>query len=246
MINKPAIQEPLTKKEIIALVDFLAYHLGYVPKKYPTAIFCKTAKEYAQRYETYKVKEPEVIDEINNEVSAFFDHWTDTIVFQGFSYHESAEIPRFIIPMGTVIHELIHFFQYATGSFGTYSILYEGTNEILAALFVDDFRFDYDREVGFAFNLIMELNGHNIWAAIQWMRVYTLHSHKNRFIHRQMKQSASFSRYQPKKLMSILEGACENGDLSKIDNEETRKILTRYSLTKIKQLLKTNREVIKL
>ena len=250
MIIKPAIQERLTPKEVRDLVDFLSYHLGYAPKKYPKAVFCKTAKQFAQLYETYKIKEPDKIDEINKEVSAFFDHTNDTIVFQGFSYHESVEIPQFVLPMGVVIHELIHFFQYATGTFGTSRIMYEGTNEILSAFFVDDFRFDYNKEVLYAFNLIMELNKHNFWAALQWMRTYTLHSHKNRFVYRAIKQCTTLSRYSPSKLLRILDADSDaktgKGDLHEIDNDETRKILTRYKLPRIKTILKLSREVIKL
>ena len=110
--------------------------------------------------------------------------------------------------------------------------------------------FKIEGSSNYAFNLIMELNKHNIWAAIQWMRIYTLHSHKNRYAFREIKQSASFSRYTPRKLLRMLDEDSDpangKGDLSKIDNEDTRKLLTRYSLKKLKHILKTNREIIKL
>ena len=97
MFLKPAVQQPLTKQEVKDIVDFLSYHLGYVPVKMPKAHFCKTAKEFAELYENYKVRELGRIDEINKECHAFFDTGTDTVVFQGFSYHDGIEIPTFII-----------------------------------------------------------------------------------------------------------------------------------------------------
>lgn len=258
MIIKPAIQAPLTAKEVKELVNFLSYHLGYAPNKVPNVIFCKTAKQFARLFADYKSKEPDRIDEINRNVGSFFDHTNDTVVFKGFSYLDGIEVPEFIIPMNTVIHELIHFFQIATGTYGTSRVMYEGTNEILSAFFTDDLRFDYKKEVLCAFNLIMELNDHNFWAALQWMRTYTLHSHKNRFVYREIKQCSTLSRYSPSKLLKILDAPIPEDTvaysdakavvdaLNKIDNDETRKILTRYTLPKIKTILKLNREVIKL
>lgn len=245
---KPAIQQPLTKIEVKELVNFLSYHLGYVPVKTPKAHFCKTAKEFTELYEGYKVREPDKIDEINRDCNAFFDHPSDTIVFQGFSYHEGAEIPQFIVPMSTVIHELIHFYQYATGTFGSYRVFYEGTNDILSCFLVNDFSIDYKEEAIFAFSIIMEIVGHDFFAALQWIRTYTLHSNKNKFVHREIKRCPSFSKYSPQKLLRLLddETLTVSEKLAKIENEETRKILTRYPLRRIISLCKKHRNTIQL
>jgi len=242
----PAIQKPLTKNELKHWVRFLSYHLGYIPVRYPNVHFCKTAKEFAELYESYKIKEPELIEEINNDCGAFFDHTTDTIVFQGFSYHEGVEIPRFIIPMSTVLHELIHFFQYATGTFGSYRLFYEGTNDVLASFLSNNFDIYYDDEVILSFSIIMELVNHDFLSAVQWIRTYTLHSNKNDFVYRQLRHAPSFVKYNPRKLLTLL----DNEELSlsekigKIENPETQEILTKYSLRKIESLCKKNYNII--
>jgi len=210
----------------------------------PNMVFAKTAKQYAELYGGYKIKAEEKIDEINRDTPAFFDHLTDTVVFQGFSYVDGVEVPQFFIPMGTVIHELIHFFQYATGTFGTYRIFYEGTNELLSCFLIDDFSIDYRYETQYAFNIIMEINGHNFWDAIQWMRTFTLHSAKNRFVHRSLKQCPAFSKYSPKKLLTILDDEDDLLRLQRIENEETRNIITRYSLRHIINTSKKHRNII--
>lgn len=236
---KPAIQQNLTKQELKDLVKFLSYHLGYVPVKQPRAIFCKTAKDFARLYESFRVRDPDHIDEINRECNAFFDHTgnADTLVFQGFSYHEGIEIPKFMFPMSTVLHEIIHFFQYATGTYGSYRILYEGINEILSCFLAGDFIIDYKKEALFAFNLVMELNGHDFVSALQWMKTFTVHSNKNRFVHRALKQCPTFTKYNPRKLLIALDG----DQLDRIVNPETQAILTRYSLAQMIKICQKNR-----
>jgi hypothetical protein len=241
---KPAIQQPLTKQELKDLVKFLSYHLGYVPIKQPKAIFCKSARAFAQLYESFRVRDPDHIDEINRECNAFFDHTgdADTLVFQGFSYHEGTEIPQFMFPMATVVHELIHFFQYATGTYGSYRILYEGINDLLAGFFTGEYIIDYREEAAFAFNLIMELNGHDFSKTLQWMKTFTVHSNKNRFVHRALKQCIAFSKYNPKKLLTAL----DSNRFDKIVNTETQAIFTRYSLPQIIRLFQKHRSLIQL
>jgi hypothetical protein len=244
MLLTPAIQKPLTKQEVRDLVQFLSYHLGYVPVTTPTMIFARTAKQYASLYEGYKVQAKELIDEINSDTPAFFDHLNNSIVFQGFSYVNGIDVPQFIIPISTVIHELIHFFQYATGTFGTYRILYEGTNDLLSCFLVNHFDIDYEYEAQYAFNMIMEMTGHNFWSTIQWIRTFTLHSAKNRYVHRCLKQCTSFSKYSPKKLLTILDDEEDTKRLDRIENEETRKIFTRYSLRTIINMCRQHRNII--
>jgi hypothetical protein len=241
---KQAIQSPLTKAELRELMQFLSYHLGYVPFRLPKMAFCKTAKDFAERFEGYQVREKEEkIDEINRECGAFYDHPTETIVFQGFSYHEGVEIPRFIVPMSTVIHELIHFFQYATGTFGNYRIFYEGTNDLLSCFLVNDFSIDYKQEAKLAFNLIMEMSDHDFLRSLQWMKTFTLHSDKNRFVHRSLKQCPTFMRYNPKKFLEILDDE-EKDPMGRIDNDAVRKVLTKYSLKIIVDMCKKYRTII--
>lgn len=237
---RPLIQEPLARKELQELVYFLSHHLGYVPSKIPKLIFVKSAKKFAEIYEGYKVKNTDRVDEINRECNVFFDHPTDTIVFAAYSYHEGKEIPVFVLPMVTMIHELIHFFQYSTGTFGTYRILYEGTNDLLAGFLVNDFKIDYKQEATYAFNLIMEMNDHDFWRSLQWMRTWTLHSDKNRFVHRSMKQCPMFQKYNPKKLLTAL----DNNALSTIENPDTQAVFRRYSLKRIIDICQKNRNII--
>ena len=241
---KPAIQQPLTKQELKDLVKFLSYHLGYVPRIQPKAIFCKTAKEFAQLYESFRVKDPEHIEAINNECSAFFDHSGDanTIVFQGFSYYEGVEMPRFIIPTSYVLHELIHFFQVATGTFGSYRTLYEGISELLCCFLSNDFIISYKKEVMYVFNLAMEINGHDFLKTLQWMKAHTTQSDKNRFAHRSIKQCPTFSKYNPKKLLKAL----DEDRLDRIANIETQAVLTRYSLPQIIRMCEKNRLLVQL
>jgi hypothetical protein len=239
---KPAIQQPLTKQEVKELFNFLSYHLGYVPLKMPKAHFCRTAKEFATLYQNYQVHNKELIDEINKECSAFFDPATDTLVFKGFSYHEGIELPQFIFPMSTVIHELLHFFQIATGTYGSYRILYEGTNDIISCFLMNDYSIDYKVEAVFAFNLVMELVGHDFWKALDWMKRFTVHSNKNRFVHREIKQCSTFAKYNPRKLLTALDA----NKLESIANAETQAVLTRYSLKRIVSMCQQNRAVIQL
>lgn len=241
---KPAITTPLSKQEVKGLMQFLSHHLGYVPVKTPTVIFAKNAEEYAKLYENYQLKSKELseelINEINSDTPAFFDHLTDSAVFQAFSYKEGVEIDTFIIPMGTILHELIHFFQYATGTFGTYRVMYEGTNDILSCLLADDTTIDYKQEAVYAMSLAMEISGHDFFQAIQWMKTFTTHSDKNSFVHRSIKQCASFSKYNPRRIMRLL----EEDKIEKIENEETRLALKRYTIARMTKLIRAGSKII--
>jgi hypothetical protein len=241
---KVAITYPLTKQEVKGLLDFLSHHLSYVPLKTPTVIFAQNAKIYAKLYEGYESRSKEVsqekIIEINSDTPAFYDHLNELVVFQGFSYREGIEIDRFIIPMATIIHELIHFFQYATGPYGSYRVLYEGANDILSCLLTDDPEIDYKEEVVHAMNLAMALNEQNLSAAIQWMKTLTVHSDKNTFVHRSIRQCPALLKYNPQKLMKLL----DEDRIDKIENEETRTLLTRHSLSKIIKMLRKQYKVI--
>jgi hypothetical protein len=208
----------------------------------PKACFCSTAKQFANLYESYHVNNVDRIDEINNEVDAFYDPASTTVVFKGFSYHEGIEIPKFIFPMSTVIHELLHFFQIATGTYGSYRILYEGTNDILSCFLMNDFSIDYELEATYAFNLIMELVGHDFWKALDWMKRFTVHSNKNRFVHREIKQCPTFAKYNPRKLLTALDA----NKLDSIENAETQAVFTKYSLRRIVNMCQRNRAVIQL
>ena len=197
---KVAINAPLTTQELKDLVDYVSYHLGYVPPTYPKVIFAKSAKEFATLHEGYKVQAEERIEEINTTTSAFLDHIKDTIVLRAFSYKKGGiEFKAFMIPMAVIIHEIIHFFQYATGTFGSYRVMYEGTNEVLSCLLTGEAIIDWKKEAQYAFNIAMDISYNDFIRAVQWMRTYTLHSDKNSFIHRSLKESPSFSKYSPKK-----------------------------------------------
>lgn len=155
------IQRPLTKAEIHKILQFLSYHLNFTPVQKLSMVFAKTPEEFAKLHG----KEPgfTTIQDINNEVPAFFDHSTNTAVFQAFSYVNEIAVPAFIIPMATIIHECIHFYQYSSGTYGTWRTMYEGTNEILSGFFADDYAFDYKEEAMYSFNLAMALNDNNFW-----------------------------------------------------------------------------------
>jgi hypothetical protein len=241
---KAAITAPLTKQEVRALMQFLSHHLGYVPVKNPTVVFAKTAKEYADLYENWKIRIKDLtdkqIDEINSDTPAYFDHLTDTVVFQAFSYADGKEIETFVITMSTVLHELIHFFQYATGTFGSYRTIYEGTNEILSCMLADDPSIDYKYEAQCAMSLAMEINGHDLMSAIQWMKTCTIHSDKNEFVHRSIAQCPTLSRYNPRKLLLVL----DEGKIAKLGNEATRTILTKYSPRRVVKLCRQGFKII--
>jgi hypothetical protein len=241
---KAAVTAPLTKAEVKGIMKFLSHHLGYVPVKTPTVIFAKTAKQYADLYENWKIRTKDLtdqqIEEINTETPAYFDHLTDTAVFQGFSYVEGNEIGAFVTPMSTILHELIHFFQYATGTFGSYRTIYEGTNDILSCMLVDDPSIDYKHEASYAMSLAMEINGHDLISAVQWMKTCTTHSDKNDFVYRSIKQCPAFSRYDPRKLMSIL----DENRVDKIKNEKIRTILTRYGNARVVKLCRQGFKII--
>lgn len=242
---KPAITAPLRKNEVRDLVHYVSHHLGYAPLKMPRVVFATSAKSYANLYKGYVTRSKEIsqeqVVEINNSTPAFFDHITDTIVFQGFSYVDGAEIDTFLVPMPTVIHEIIHFFQYATGTFGSYRVLYEGTNDIISCLLTDNpEHIDYPEEAVFAMSLAMEINQHDFFRALQWMKTFTTHSDKNGFVYRSIRQCATLSKYNPSKLLKML----DESKLDKIDNEETRELLTRYSLGRLKKLLRDGHKII--
>ena len=142
--------------------------------------------------------------------------------------------------MATILHELIHFFQCATGTYGSYRVLYEGANDILSCLLTDDPEIDYKEEVVHAMNLAMALNEQNLSAAIQWMKTLTVHSDKNTFVHRSIRQCPALLKYNPQKLMKLL----DEDRIDKIENEETRTLLTRHSLSKIIKMLRKQYKVI--
>lgn len=242
---KPAIQHPLTKKEVRELVQFLSYHLGYVPLKMPNAHFCRTAKEFATMYQDYQVNATDLIDKINKECSAFFDPRTDTVVFKGFSYHDGIEIRQFIFPMSTVIHELIHFFQIATGTYGSYRVLYEGINEFLSCFLTNDFgldNHDYKQELVYAFNLVMELMHHDFLSAVDWMKRFTVSSNKNRLVYHEIKQCTSLAKYNPRRLLTAL----DENRLDSIANADTQRIFTHYSFARMVSICQHNRAIIQL
>lgn len=232
------IQRPLTRAEINKILQFLSYHLNFKPVPKLSMIFAKTPEEFAKLHG----KEPgfTTIEDINNEVPAFFDHNTNTAVFQAFSYVDEIAVPSFIIPMATVIHECIHFFQHASGTYGTWRTMYEGTNEILSCFFTDDYSFDYKQEAVYAFNLAMAINYNDFWEAINWIKKYTVHSDKNKFVHRSIIQSKQFAKYRPQTLMQRLDA----DQLDRIQNDEIRALLTKYSEGTIKKILHANRQII--
>ena len=247
---KAAITAPLTKTEIKGLMQYLSHHLGYVPRKNTTVIFAKTAQQYADLYENWKTRTKDLtdeqIEEINSDTPAYFDHLTDTAVFQGFSYVEGTEIGTFVITMSTILHELIHFFQYSTGSYGSYRTMYEGTNDILSCMLTDDVIIDYKDEASHAMSLAMEINGHDLISAVQWMKTYTVHSDKNDFVHRSIKQCRTFSRYNPRNLMLSLDAATgkDRWKIEKIENDEIRSVLTRYGNAHVVKLCRQGFKII--
>ena len=247
---KAAITAPLTKAEVKGLMQFLSHHLGYVPVKTPTVVFAKSAKEYANLYENWNTRTKDLtkeqIEETNNDAVAYFAHETDTVVFQAFSYVDGKEIETFVMPISLVLHELIHFFQYATGSFGSYRTFYEGTNDILSCMLADDPVIDYKDEARYAMSLAMEINNHDLMAAIQWMKTWTTHSTKNDFVHRSVKQCPTFSHYDPRKLLTLLDEAVgkDRWKINRIKNEEVRAILTRYGNARVVKLVRQGFKII--
>jgi hypothetical protein len=234
------IQRPLTRAQINEVLEFLSYHLNYYPPNKLNMIFAKTPKQFARLHGKDKQAGLITSDEINTEVPAFFDHITNTIVFQAFSFIEGVTVPTFIMPMTTVIHECIHFYQYSSGTYGSWKTMYEGTNEILSCFFSDDYEFDYNEEAIYAFNLIMALNNGNFWEAINWMKHYTTHSDKNTFVTRSILQSTVFAKFRPSNLMRWLDA----NTLHKIKNEDVRILFTKYGRSQIKKQLHKNRQLI--
>ena len=232
------IQRPLTRAEITKIVQFLSYHFNYKPRQKLSMIFAKTPKAFAKIYG----KEPGFMTDhdINNKVPAFFDQYTNTAVFQAFSYVNGITVPTYIIPMSTVVHECIHFFQYSSGPYGSWRTMYEGTNELLCCFFTDDYQFDYKKEAVYAFNLAMALNRNDFWDAINWIKHYTVHSDKNRFVSRSIIQSGVFPKFRPSNLMRWL----DSDQLVKIKNDDIRALFSKYTEGQIKKMLHTNRQLI--
>jgi hypothetical protein len=235
------IQRALTRSQINEILQFLSYHLGYTPPQKFTIIFAKTPEQFAKLHGT----EPgqTTVEEINSAVPtlpAIFDHGTNTAVFQGFSYVQGLAVPHFIIPMATILHECIHFYQYSAGNFGSWQTMYEGTSEILACFFADDYQFDYKNEVIYSFNLAMIINDNNFWEAMNWIKRYTVHSDKNGFVARSILQTPTFAKFRPTNLMRWLDA----NTLHKIKNEEIRNLFTKYNLSYIKKQLHKNRQLI--
>jgi hypothetical protein len=235
------IQRPLTRSEVDDILKYLSYHLSYTPTNKLRVIFTKTPKQFAKLHGAEPDLDLITEDQINQgRPSGFFDHLTNTVVFQGFSYVEGITVSQFVIPMADVIHEIIHFYQYSTGTFGKWQTLYEGTNEILSCFFTDDYSFDYKDEAVYVFNLAMILSNNDFWEAINWMKRYTTHSDKDGFVSRSILQCETLSKYRPSNLMRWL----DNKDLQKIKNVEVRNLFTKYSESKIKKLLHKNRQLI--
>ena len=233
------IQRPLTRAEINNILQYLSYHLSYIPPKRVKVVFTTTPEQYAELHGV----EPEyvTIDKINqNSPKGFFDHEHYMVVFQGFSYVDGITVPQFVLPMTTVIHEFIHFYQYSTGAYGKWEILYEGTNELLSCFFTDDYSFDYKEEAVYAFNLALLINNNDFWEAINWMKRYTTHSKKDEFASRSILQCELLAKYRPSNLLRWL----NNKQLHKIKNEEVRALFTKFSETQIKQLLHKHRQLI--
>jgi len=240
-MHKSVFKDRITHTEIKNLVTFLSYHLNYIPYEIPKVKIAKTAKHFAKLWYQYETVTDEWINEINTNIDAFYDHINKVIVFQGFAYVDRIEIPDvYIIPMATVIHELIHFFQVESGGYGSYQFLYEGTNEFLSAFLTGDFTIDYPKEMVHAFNLIMECNYHDFYSAVHWIKKFTVHSNKNMFTHRMLKNSPLYSKYRPSNLLRKI----DDGNLNKIDNPEVVQSLKKYGLAKIRNLINKNRQLI--
>jgi hypothetical protein len=234
------IQRPLKRVEINKILQFLSYHLNYKPPHKLNMIFAKTPAAFARIHDDGKAADPDAMDEINRTCPAFFDHSTMTAVFQGFSYVNGITVPYFILPMATVIHECIHFYQYSTGPYGSWKTMYEGTNELLSCFLTDDYSFDYHEDAKYAFNLAMAINGDEVSEAINWMKRYTTHSDKNKFVSRSILTCATFSKFRPSNLMRWLDA----DQLHKIKNDEVRAILTKYSEGQLINLLRNYRSLV--
>ena len=240
LMRKSVIKDRLSKSELKQLVKFLSYHLNFIPYSLPSIKIAKTARQFAQAWFDYKTMTPQYIEEVNSSYDAFYDHTTRQIVFQGFAYVDKTEIPDiYVIPMSTVIHELIHFFQFESGGYGSYQFLYEGTNELFSAFLTGDFAIDYPNETIHAFSLAMEVNDHDFFSAINWIRRFTVHSDKNQFVKRALRNSSLFSKYQPTNFLKKVDE-----DITQLKNEEVIACLRRYRLSRIRELLNRNRPLI--
>jgi hypothetical protein len=228
------IQRPLTKSEISDILQFLSYHLNYTPIPKLHLKFAKTPSVFERYYDKFRTETP------GDTCTAFFDHVTYTAVFRAYTLVDSVLVPKFIMPMSTVVHELIHYYQYSTGSYGTWQTMYEGTAEILSCFYTDDYAIDYDIETRYAFNLAMALNDDNFWEAMNWIKKYTTHSDKNKFVSRSILQSPKFQKYRPSNIMRWL----DTNKLNRIKNEEVRNLFTKLSLGQIKKMLHTHRQLI--
>lgn len=229
-----AIQKKLTKKEIQQIVSFLSYHLNYSPAYLPTVIFAKTAKEFTKYYRQCKSTDDDFIEELNESTYAFYAHTNNIIVFQGFSYVEGNEDSRFIISLNTVIHEFLHYFQYATGTFGKYRIFFEGIPELLSCFFTNDYQIDYQIESIIIFNLIMHLVNNDEIACINWMKKYLCYSNKDVFIRSELKTCPELRKINLKLLDEI-------NSISTIPE-----ILSRYSINDIQKKLQNVQQIVKL
>ena len=204
---KSFIQHRLTKRELNELVQYVSYHLNWVPKNPVYAIFTKTADEFATWYQTCYM-EPEEVADLSKNTTAFYDQSNYTIVFRGFSYVKGVEIDQFIFTMATVIHEIMHHFQYTSGGgYGSYNTLIEGTADLLTMFLLGESTemIDYKIEALLTYNMAMEICGHNFWETIRWIKRYMVHSSKNRFVHKELKNCAAFAKYKPQKLMKLVE-----------------------------------------
>ncbi len=228
------IQRPLSKVEIRDILQFLSYHLNYIPIPKLHLKFAKDPVTFEKYYDKFRVETP------GDTCTAFFDHITNTAVFRAYTTVDGLIIPQFIMPMSTVIHELIHYYQYSTGPYGKWRTMYEGTAEILSCFFTDDYAIDYDVETQYAFNLAMALNEDNFWEAINWIKKYTTHSDKNLFVSRSILQSPKFQKYRPSNIMRWL----DSNKLDRIKNDEVKNLFVKLSLTQIKTMLHKYRQII--
>lgn len=227
-----AIQKPLTTAEIRQIIIFLSYHLNYTPAYLPKVIFAKTAKEFTKYYKQCKEHDEEFVEELNKSTYAFYDHINNVIVFQGFSYVEGNEDSRFIVSLNAVLHEFIHYYQYAAGTYGKYQLFYEGTAELLSCFFTKDYQIDYQIESIIVFNLVMHAVNDNVVDCINWMKKYTVYSNKDVFINGELKTCKKLKRIQLDQLNQI--------ELF----EDIPKLLSRYSMSDIKKSLSYVQQLI--
>jgi len=236
VINRNLIRRKLTAYEVNTILDFLTYHFSYdgLQGYRPEIVYAKTAKEFATYYQQYKTMTPEIIHDVNKSTTAFFDHTADPmrIVFAAFSYikDKRIEVPQFVIPMATVIHEFIHFIQYYSGGWGSWKLFYEGVPEVLSMFFTNDYENnDYKNETVLLFNLLMAASDDDVMQVINWMRRYITHSNKNIFVYNVLQYSNAFYRRDAYRLLNTVNSFVQKpGKFDKIKNKKLKELLTQY------------------